>query len=331
MNWRKKLEKFLFSSENALLSRDGVVPETAALLLLRSAYASGKTLVAALPDAAKTEKIVSELEELQKITGRTLKILSVPECGRGKLLFPGGEAGRARALNRILNEKFDLICGSVHALLGAAPPPDESAEGQLELRPGMSISIQKLLETLVKLDYDDEVNVTVSGEFARHGGIVDIFSPAHDEPCRIEFFGDEIDSMRFFAPETQRSTTKAESYRIINRAGITAGGAAESDAFAYIERMGDFRLLDIWRDAGEEILEKYSVPGAVERWESIRRSREYFCFSEMPSVSGISAHPADAEAVFVAENADNHPGRAIRRREEIIFQLLKNLSLKLQN
>ena len=151
MNWRKKLENFLFSPEKALLSRDGVVPEAAALLLLRSAYASGKTLVAALPDAAKTEKIVSELEELQKITGRNLKILTIPECGRGKLLFPGGEAGRARALNRILNEKFDLICGSVHALLGAAPPPDESAEGQLELRPGMNISIQMKQLMLVYL------------------------------------------------------------------------------------------------------------------------------------------------------------------------------------
>ena len=59
MNWRKKLEIFLFSPEKALLSRDGVVPEAAALLLLRSAYASGKTLVAALPDAAKTEKIIT--------------------------------------------------------------------------------------------------------------------------------------------------------------------------------------------------------------------------------------------------------------------------------
>ena len=99
----------------------------------------------------------------------------------------------------------------------------------------MTIAIPALLETLVTLDYDDEVTVTIPGEFSRRGGIVDIFSPAHDEPCRIEFFGDEIDSLRAFSPENQRSTGKLDSYRVINRAGITAGGAAESDLFEYLE------------------------------------------------------------------------------------------------
>ena len=132
----------------------------------------------------------------------------------------------------------------------------------------MTIAPADLLERLVLMDYDDEALVTISGEFSRRGGIVDIFSPAHDEPCRIEFFGDEIDSMRFFSPETQRSTGAADVYRVINRAGITAGGAAESDAFAYLEKCPGFILADVLPEAGMEILARYSVPGAPERWEA---------------------------------------------------------------
>ncbi len=271
----KKLENFLFSPEKIPQNLTAAVPRCSALPLLKLVLQqhSAGVLVAAFPDANHCDLAESELYELLKLVdiGRELKILVIPECGRGKLLFPGGESRRARALNRILNEKFDLILGSVHALLGAAPPPEESAEAQLELHQGMQISIAELLEKLVLLDYDDEAMVSVSGEFSHRGGIVDIFSPAHDEPCRIEFFGDEIDSMRIFSPDTQRSTGKTDVYKIINRAGITAGGAAESDAFAYLERSGEFHTVNFFPDAGVEVLQKYSVPGAVERWEELNK------------------------------------------------------------
>ena len=88
-----------------------------------------------------------------------------------------GEARRARALNAALTDAFDLYIGSVHALTAPAPKPAETRESTLILRPGLEIPPAALLEKLVKLDYDDEYEATVSGEFARRGGIVDLFSP----------------------------------------------------------------------------------------------------------------------------------------------------------
>ena len=246
----KKIQKFLSSAPLTPGIYTGAAVETAAPVLLKVALEHRLPVVAALPDAKAVDLLADELAALQRLLQCDLQVLTVPECGRGKLLFPGGEALRARALNNILNHEYDLIIGSVHSLLGPAPDPEESSRAQLELHPGDTIAPAELLSRLVLMDYDDEAMVTISGEFSRRGGIVDIFSPAHDEPCRIEFFGDEIDSMRFFSPETQRSTGAAASYRVINRAGITAGGAAESDAFAYLEKLPGFVLVDILPESG---------------------------------------------------------------------------------
>ena len=280
MKWRKKLQNFLADGEIPPPALSGATPETAALMLLKLVKSVSDPLAVTLPDAQTADRMLAALQGFMEMLGCSVSVLSVPECGRGKLLFPGGEARRARALNRILDERFDLIVGSVHAMLGPAPDPEESADSQLELRVGMVIKPAELLEKLVRLDYDDEAMVSISGEFSRRGGIVDVFSPAHDEPCRIEFIGDEIDSMRFFSPESQRSTGSAECYRIINRAGITAGGAAQSDAFAYLERAGNFVMADILPEAGMEILTRYSVPGAPERWRELAEKRRRFVFAE---------------------------------------------------
>ena len=96
-------------------------------------------------------------------------------------------------------------------------------ETSFTLSCNMQISLDEFLERLVKLDYDDETEVNIRGEFARRGGIVDVFSPAEKLPVRIEFWGDEIDSMRYFSPESQLTTGKADEYNIVLRSGSANG------------------------------------------------------------------------------------------------------------
>ena len=323
--WQKNLKKYLETPVLSGYSLFSAAIELLPLLLLRQLQHSEQTLAVTFPDTRTMEKTVSALETLLAVSGNENKrIICIPECGRGKLLFPGGEARRARALNRILNEKFDLVCGSVHAMLGPAPSPEVSKLAELELRCGMKISIETLLETLVKQDYDDEVTVTIPGEFSRRGGIVDIFSPAHDEPCRIEFFGNEIESMRFFSPETQRSTGKAEFCRVINRAGITAGGAAESDLFEYLERSGDFCMLDIYPDSGSELLEKYSVPGAVDRWHTLQKKYPHSAFYESPVYpADVKAIAADLQVLTPEEYDAGTSPRMLQKEKDLQLALLQ--------
>ena len=296
-----------------------MTPATIALPALKLLLEEDSTLCVTLPDAQSADNFIQDMTRFMALSGVEKKILLIPECGRGKLLFPGGEARRARALNRILNEKFDLIAGSIHAWLGPAPPAAESAGSQLELKVGMTIPISRIVEKLVTLDYDDEALVSVSGEFSRRGGILDIFSPAHDDPCRIEFFDDEIESIRFFSPETQRSIRPAEFCRIINRAGITAGGAAESDAFAYMEKGGSFRILNIFADSGMELLKKYSVPGAPERWEQLNAAQKTFEFSE----NAFAGHAVSPVQPLFAADSGSLPENLHAAGELLRLQLLQ--------
>ena len=67
------------------------------------------------------------------------------------------------------------------------------------------IPMGKLVEKLVALGYDDEPEAVAMGEFSRRGGILDIYSPGMKYPVRLEFFGDQIESMREYSPDSGRS------------------------------------------------------------------------------------------------------------------------------
>ncbi|RYZ77577.1 MAG: DEAD/DEAH box helicase, partial [Proteobacteria bacterium] len=74
---------------------------------------------------------------------------------------------------------------------------------------------QNLAKALGRLGYQSTPVVEDEGTFAVRGGIVDIWSPAHERPVRIELFGDTVESIRFFDPETQRSEGQTDSFTVL--------------------------------------------------------------------------------------------------------------------
>jgi len=84
-----------------------------------------------------------------------------------------------------------------------APPPDDLA--MLTLAPNDTVDLEALAIRLTDFGYDRNYIVERRGEFAIRGGILDVFSPAHERPVRIELWGDEITSVRRFALASQRS------------------------------------------------------------------------------------------------------------------------------
>lgn len=269
-NWKKILKKQLETGGDAGISRSGVDPGSIAFLLIQAVRKLGKPLVAAFPELKLADRAAAECEAVAALAGIPLRILPIPECGRGKLLFPGGEARRARALNAALTDAFDLYIGSVHALTAPAPKPAETRESTLILAPRLEIRPRRCSKnwsnSITTTNTRQPYRVSSPGAAASS----DLFSPAHDFPCRVEFFGDEIDSLRSFAPETQRSTGPLDEYRVIGRAGITAGGAAEADFFDYLAGV-DFSFLSVYPEAGRERLGKYSGAEAVGRLDEIDR------------------------------------------------------------
>ncbi|HDP35877.1 MAG TPA: DEAD/DEAH box helicase, partial [Candidatus Hydrogenedentes bacterium] len=87
-------------------------------------------------------------------------------------------------------------------------------DNSLRVSVGETAPMEDLIEKLIRLGYTREPMVEQRGEFSVRGGILDIFPISAELPFRIEYFDDEIESMRLFEPETQRSVTRIESMRV---------------------------------------------------------------------------------------------------------------------
>ncbi len=202
----------------ALANVDENVAGAALLGALNAALRRRRRVFLALPRLDGAEELFRQLGMWKEMLHLPWRIELLSEIQRGKFYIAGGEADRARVLGLVGRGEFDILVATLPALLAPAPRPETLAESEIILQPGLKYPFNDLLQALVKLDYDDEFEVGSPGEFARRGGIVDVFSPAEERPGRIEFFGDEIESIRAFDPETQRSLPGTlAGYRIIDR------------------------------------------------------------------------------------------------------------------
>jgi transcription-repair coupling factor (superfamily II helicase) len=105
-----------------------------------------------------------------------------------------------------------IIVASIHALMQRTLPVREFRRVSRQLRIGAQQDPDKLLHHLVKIGYGPVSVVTQPGTFGRRGGIIDLFPPVMKHPVRVEFFGDEIDSLRTFNPATQRSVDSLDHF-----------------------------------------------------------------------------------------------------------------------
>ena len=113
---------------------------------------------------------------------------------------------RAEVLNRINSRKKPAIIVTYpDALFEKVVTRKELERNTLKIAVSDKVSIDFVNEVLFEYQFKRVDFVTEPGEFSLRGGIVDVFSFSHDEPYRIEFFGDEVDSIRTFDVETQFS------------------------------------------------------------------------------------------------------------------------------
>ena len=119
-------------------------------------------------------------------------------------------AARVAALAAWRHGTARVLVASVQALLQHTIAPADLPAEPRDVRVGARLHQDRLLRDLFDLGYSPALEVAGRGEFARRGGIVDVFPPSMELPIRIEFFGDEIDSLRAFDPTDQRTIGKVE-------------------------------------------------------------------------------------------------------------------------
>jgi len=116
----------------------------------------------------------------------------------------------ADRLKVLTNLNAPLTVASVQALMQRTFAPEYFMSLRMELRLGQTLELQEFLNKLTELGYHAEYQVSDPGDMAMRGGIVDFFPIDRGEPVRVEFSGDEIESIRTFDPITQQSREKRE-------------------------------------------------------------------------------------------------------------------------
>ena len=118
---------------------------------------------------------------------------------------------RINALTKWLQSETGILIAPVAALKRMLPPVSYWQSYQLPFIEGEQIFIETYLSHLVEMGYERVDMVTAPSEFSMRGGIIDIYPPTEKHPIRIELFDDEIDSVRYFNADTQRSLDKLKN------------------------------------------------------------------------------------------------------------------------
>ena len=238
------------------------------------------------PEALPYERLPHD----PSVSSRRVKILSALSEGRSPFVL------------------FASMSGLTHLVVS----PEDLAEARLTIRTGDRMPDREMVNWAVQQGYLPEPLVHRYGTFARRGGIVDIFSPASDLPLRIEFFGDEVESIRAFDPNTQRSQDRLQEVTLLPPIELPlANAAAAADAIAELstatlrEEVEEewFRVLDRLRTG--------QIPAGI----------DLFAPYVLETPATLLSHlPADTVLVFDAPEAIEF---AARQREAHAQEILE--------
>ncbi|MBT8271375.1 MAG: transcription-repair coupling factor, partial [Bacteroidia bacterium] len=211
----QKLQDRIDLSEG-LTGLNGYVGSSLSFVLSHVFKEADKPFLIVMNDKEEAAYLLNDLEQLINekdvlfYPGSYRRPYQIEETDNANVLL------RAEVLNRINSRrKPAVIITYPDALFEKVVTRRELEKNTLKIAVGDILSIDFVNEILFSYQFNRVDFVTEPGEFSVRGGILDVFSFSHDEPYRIEFFGDEIDSMRTFDVETQLSIDQVKTIQII--------------------------------------------------------------------------------------------------------------------
>ena len=191
----------------------GVTPTAKAILLVLLRKALDRPLLVVVPDNRTAEELGPVVQAFAELTGAFSSETVVTLPTRDVLPFqnlsphPEIQEERAVALWKIASGAASIVISPVAATALRLRAAEFYAGLARSVRRGEAFDPEQLVQHLNTVGYSATDVVEMPGEYTLRGGILDVYSPEADRPVRIEFFGDEPESIRKFDPETQRSST----------------------------------------------------------------------------------------------------------------------------
>jgi len=203
------------------ISVTGLSPSAKALIVVLLQRRIERPFVVVVADNRAAEDLLPVLASFAELTGAADPDSIVNLPARDVLPFqnlsphPEIQEERATALWKIATGRASIVISPVSATTILLRSPEYYADLARILRRGETFDIEKLLQHLNTVGYTATDVVEMPGQYAARGGILDVYSPESDRPIRVEFFGDEIESMRKFDPASQRSSNPVDEATLL--------------------------------------------------------------------------------------------------------------------
>lgn len=179
-----------------------------------------------LQSSFKNVLIITDIDENERFLKSDLSLISDQDIihfpstnhkpyDSEQIIDSGLLVQRSEALQKIQSLKSKIVVTSAEAIFEKVAPPSVLDEVSIIINKGDEIDPEKFREQLVDQGYNPVRFVDQPGEFAIRGGILDVFPFSGEYPIRLEFFGDEIDSIREFDADSQRSISFLNQARIV--------------------------------------------------------------------------------------------------------------------
>ncbi|MBV8050143.1 MAG: transcription-repair coupling factor, partial [Acidobacteriaceae bacterium] len=239
----------------------GLIPTGKALLLVLLQRAAGRPLILVVSDNRTAEDLVPVLQAFHELSGGNDpgSIVALPT--RDVLPFqnlsphPEIQEQRAVALWKVATGAVSVLIAPIASTALRLRSAEYYADLARAVRRGETIDVDPLLRHLNTIGYLANDVVEMPGEYALRGGILDVYPPEADRPLRIEFFGDEVESIRKFDPATQRSSNPVEEALLLP---LTETPVSEDLLGAIHARLSGKRIT-----GAEEVVEQAVRSGGV--------------------------------------------------------------------
>ena len=281
---------------------------------------TGAPLFVICPDDTTAENFANDLrsmlgEEVVCLGMRDFTFYAAEAASRQ------AEQKRIAALYALAERSCPVTVVSIPGLIQRTLPPETLRRAAFEIDAGGSYPIEDVEGALLRCGYMRTEQVEGPGQFARRGGILDFFSPSEHEPVRIEFWGDDVDSMGHFEVASQRRTDALEKCVILPAAEtlpeMTVGGrealCREIESFAekYRKRRTSENAAAL---ASTLISDADRLRGAALISDADRYLPVIY-----PMASGFDYVPEDAIVIF------DQPGRCGERARDYTKQLSEDI------
>ena len=199
----------------------GLTATARALYIPLMARAAKQPVIVVVADNKAAEALEPMLRAGCELTGAVdpLRVVRLP--AHDVLPFenlsphPDVQEQRAAALWKLATGAVEILIAPVEAAALRLFDRDYYSGLAVTLRRGEEVDVEVLTGHLAAVGYTQMDLVEMPGQFTRRGGILDVYSPEQDRPVRIEFFGDEIETIRKFDPETQRSQSGLDETQLL--------------------------------------------------------------------------------------------------------------------